>query len=151
MKTSVKKHKIFLLSSIAIVLTATVIVMVGYNGEPEVHFETTTVKQGTVSNTISATGTLEATNTVVVGTQVSGVIENIYVDFNSQVHKGQLLAELDKSILQAGLNEAEAAVYDARAEYEYQKGNYERNKALYSKELIAKADYDQVVYNYKKE
>lgn len=145
-----KKTKRLLLSFLIFIVAGVIIVLAGFNGGKSIHIETTTVKRGSVSNTVSATGTLEAINTVVVGTQVSGVIEAIYVDFNSEVRKGQLLAELDKSILQAGLDEAEAAVYDAKAEYDFQKNNHERNKTLYDKGLIAQADYDLVVYNYKK-
>ena len=113
-------------------------------------FETVVVKNGTISNVITATGTLEATNTVVVGTQVSGVIENIYVDFNSKVEKGQLIAELDKSTLQSSLETAKAMVNEAEAEYAYQQANFERQKELYEKEVISKSDYDLAEFGYKK-
>ncbi|PKQ61888.1 hypothetical protein BZG02_14535 [Labilibaculum filiforme] len=112
--------------------------------------ETELVKKGSLSNTITATGTLEATNTVVVGTQVSGVIEKLYVDFNSVVKKGQLIAELDKYTLQSSLENAQADLDNAQAEYEYQNSNHLRMKVLYDKELLAKSDYDLVVYNLKK-
>jgi HlyD family secretion protein len=92
---------------------------------------------------------LEATNTVVVGTQVSGVIEKLYVDFNSVVKKGQLIAELDKSTLQSGLETAEADLERAQAEYEYQEISLERIKQLYETEVLPKSDYDLAVYNFK--
>ena len=113
-------------------------------------FETEIVEKGAVYNTITATGTLAGTNTVVVGTQVSGVIEKIYVDFNSRVKKGQLIAELDKSTLQSSLENAEADLYNAQAEFDYRKANYKRVEDLYKKELVSESEYDLPKYNFKK-
>ena len=93
---------------------------------------------------------MEATNTVVVGTQVSGVIEKLYVDFNSIVKKGQLIAELDKSTLQSSLDNAEADLYNAQAEVDYQKSNFKRMKEVFDKGLLSGSDYDLAQYNYKK-
>jgi len=101
-------------------------------------------------NTVTATGTLEAIKTVAVGTQVSGVISKIYVDFNSHVKKGQLLAELDKIPLLANLATAQASLDDANAEVTYQTSNYNRLKALYDKKLVAQSDYELALYNYSK-
>ncbi len=112
--------------------------------------ETVKVEKGSVSNTITATGTLQATDTVVVGTQVSGVIQKLYVDFNSNVRKGQLIAELDKSTLQYSLENAEADVDNSEAEYNYQKSNYERMQELYNKGFLSQSDYDLAEYTYKK-
>ena len=119
------------------------------SGEPEYSISTVPVERGSVNNVITATGTLEATNTVVVGTQVSGVIEKLYVDFNSRVEKGQLIAELDKSTLLSSLQTAQADLERAQANMEYQKSNLDRNKGLYEKGLLAKSDYDLVVFNHK--
>ncbi len=113
-------------------------------------FETAMVKKGSIINTITATGTVEADTTVLIGTQVSGVIKKIYVDFNSKVKKGQLLAELDKTPLQTQVQQAQAALDDSKSEVEFQKATYERYKALLDKKLVAQADYDQVKYNYEK-
>lgn len=112
-------------------------------------FETAKVEKGSVNTTITATGTLEAANTVVVGTQVSGVIKKLYVDFNSVVKKGQLIAELDKSTLQSSLETAEADLDRAEATMDYQEANFIRNKGLYEKQHISQSDYDLVEYNYK--
>jgi len=112
--------------------------------------ETTRLSRGTISNTVTATGTLEAVKTVEVGTQVSGVIEKIFVDYNSKVKKGQVLAKLDETPLIAQLEQSKANVDQAEAEVNYQKSNFERNKALADKKLIAQSDYDLVVYNYQK-
>lgn len=112
-------------------------------------FETVKMEKGSVNITITATGTLEATNTVVVGTQVSGVIEKLYVDFNSVVKKGQLIAELDKSTLISSLETAQAELNKAQAEFEYQKSNLSRMTALNEKNMLAQSDFDLAVYNYK--
>jgi HlyD family secretion protein len=113
-------------------------------------FETAVVKKGSIINTITATGTVEADTTVLIGTQVSGVIKKIYVDFNSHVRKGQLLAELDKTPLQTQVQQAQASLDDSKSEVEFQSATYERYKALLDKKLVAQADYDQVKYSYDK-
>jgi len=113
-------------------------------------FETVSVVRGDMSNSITATGTLEATNTVIVGTQVSGVVEKIYVDFNSVVSKGQLLAELDKSTLQASLDYARADLLKSQSEFDYHEANYKRMQELHKKDLISDSEFDLATYNYKK-
>jgi len=111
-------------------------------------FETTVVKKGSIINTITATGTVQADTTVLIGTQVSGVVKKVYVDFNSHVRKGQLLAELDKVPLQSQVQQAEASLESAKSEVAFQSATYERYKALLDKKLVAQADYDQVKYSY---
>jgi HlyD family secretion protein len=113
-----------------------------------VTLETAKVERGTISNTITATGTLEAVKTVSVGTQVSGVIEKIFVDFNSQVKKGQLLAQLDQTPLLAQLDQSKASVDQAEAQVKYQKATYDRYKVMVGKKLIAQSDFDLAEYNY---
>ncbi len=113
-------------------------------------FETVKIGKGNISNTVTASGTLEAVVTVEVGTQVSGVIQKIYVDFNSEVKKGQLLAQLDETPLKAQLDQSKASVDQAQAEVTYQKANYERYKVLIEKKLIAQSDFDLAEYNYNK-
>jgi len=113
-------------------------------------FETSMASKGSIVNTVTATGTLEAITSVIVGTQVSGIVEKLYVDFNSQVKKGQVLAELDKTALRSSVEQSQATLDNAKAEMEYQASNFERSKALYEKTLIAQADYDQARYNHEK-
>ena len=113
-------------------------------------YETAVVKKGSIVNTITATGTVQADTTVLIGTQVSGVIKKIYVDFNSHVKKGQLLAELDKTPLQTQVQQAQASLDDSKSEVAFQTATYERYKALIDKKLVAQADYDQVKYSYDK-
>lgn len=142
-------------STIIITLTCSLIIagasiFLGFrNSGSHYSFDTEEVNKGSVNITITATGTLEATNTVEVGCQVSGVIEKLYVDFNSEVKKGQLIAELDKSTLLSSLETAEADVNRAQAEYDYQKSNLERMKVLNDQKMLADSDYDLAEYNYK--
>ncbi|WP_302030137.1 efflux RND transporter periplasmic adaptor subunit, partial [Bacteroides caecimuris] len=102
------------------------------------------------SNSVTATGTIEPVTEVEVGTQVSGIIDKIYVDYNSEVTKGQLIAEMDRVTLQSELASQRATYDGAKAEYEYQKKNYERNKGLHEKSLISDTDFEQALYNYQK-
>ncbi|MBN2666908.1 MAG: efflux RND transporter periplasmic adaptor subunit [Bacteroidales bacterium] len=111
-------------------------------------FETVKVEKGNITNSVTATGTLEAITTVVVGTQVSGIIEHVYVDFNDNVKQGQVLARLDETPLRAQVEQSQASVDQAQAQINYQEATYNRMKALYEKNLIAQADYDQALYNY---
>jgi len=113
-------------------------------------YETSKVTKGSIVNTVTASGTIEAITSVVVGTQVSGIVEKLHVDFNTPVKKGQVLAELDKTALRSSVQQSLATLENARAEMEYQASNYERSKALYEKNLIAQADFDQARYNHEK-
>lgn len=121
-----------------------------HKGGNSYSFEIAVVKKGSIINTVTATGTIQADTTVMIGTQVSGVIKKIYVDFNSVVRKGELLAELDKTPLETQVQQAQASLDDAKSEVEFQAATYERYKALLDKKLVAQADYDQVKYNYDK-
>lgn len=103
-----------------------------------------------IENSITATGTVEPVIKVEVGTQVSGIIDNIYVDFNSEVKKGQLLAEMDKVNLQAELVSKNAELASSKTEYEYQQTNYARSKVLHDKQLISDTDFETATYNYEK-
>ncbi|HBO26604.1 MULTISPECIES: efflux RND transporter periplasmic adaptor subunit [Culturomica] len=113
-------------------------------------WETTQVKRERISNMVSATGTVEPVTKVDVGTQVSGIVDKIYVDYNSVVKKGQLIAEMDKVTLQAELESQEAQLANAKAEYDYQQKNYARSKVLFEKKLISDTDYESATYNYEK-
>jgi HlyD family secretion protein len=114
----------------------------------EYSFDTVRVEKGNITNTVTATGTIEAMTTVEVGTQVSGIIEHVYVDFNDNVKQGQVLAKLDETSLRAQLEQSQASVDQAQAQLNYEEATYNRLKVLFDKNLIAQADYDQAVYNY---
>lgn len=105
-------------------------------------FEFITVEKGDVTEKVTATGTLQPINVVNVGTQVSGIIEKIYVDYNDEVAEGQLLAELDKFLLQENLNESKAQLDLAKSKLKVAEMNYNRYKDLYSQKLIAKAEME---------
>lgn len=140
--------KIILLAIIALGTTAGIIVGCGAS-EDTMAIDTANAEKGSISQTVTATGTIEAITTVEVGTQVSGVIKKLYADFNSVVKKGQLLATLDETMLRATLDQSRATLMEAEATLTFQKANYQRMKILYDKNLIAQADFDQVDYNYK--
>lgn len=144
-----KKKFIYIGSAVAVVVVALVILKANSASKISFAIETAKLGKGNISNTVTATGTLEAITTVEVGTQVSGVIEKIYVDFNSQVKKGQLLAQIDETTLKSQVDQGQASVDQAEAELEYQKSTFERTKALHEKNLIAQSDYDLAQYNYK--
>ena len=101
----------------------------------------------TLSTVISATGTLEPVDQVEVGTQVSGDIAEIFVDFNSKVKKGQVIAELDKSKLQSTLNQAEIALHSAEIDYQYKANTYQRILALSQSNSASAVDLEQAEYN----
>ncbi|MCF0257046.1 efflux RND transporter periplasmic adaptor subunit [Bacteroides heparinolyticus] len=145
------KKKIILISIAAVLAVGAGCWLFGESkANHKVVYETATVTKGEISESITATGTIEPVTEVTVGTQVSGIIDKIYVDYNSTVTKGQLIAEMDRVTLQSELASQRAAYNGAKAEYEYQKKNYERNKGLHEKQLISDVDYEQIVYNYEK-
>ena len=111
-------------------------------------YKTAVVTRATISNTVTATGTIEPVKQVSVGTQVSGVIQKIYVDFNSIVKKGELLAELDKTPLLAQLASAKADLEAAASALRYQESNYNRIKQLFDKKAISETDYETALYQY---
>lgn len=96
---------------------------------------------GDISNTITSTGTLDALSTVDVGTQVSGRIDKIYVDFNSNVKKGQLLAVLDTTSLALQVSDAQSSLIKAQAQYEQSNVQYKNDKSLYDKGFLSEVDY----------
>ena len=112
--------------------------------------ETATATRSDVSEAVTATGTIEPVTKVEVGTQVSGIINKLYADYNSIVTKGQLIAEMDKVTLQSELTSQQATYDGAKAEYEYQEKNYLRNKALHEKQLISDTEFEESTYNYAK-
>lgn len=125
------------------------------NREPSPQFKTERVLRGQISQSVTASGTLSPVTTVIVGTQVSGTIKEIYVDFNSPVKKGQLIALIDPEQFQAQLNQAKANLSQAKANLlrsqvslSDAERNYQRYKTLMEKELIARSDFDTALTNY---
>lgn len=138
-----------IITIVIIVAIATGIYFLGFSKKekPEV-YETTTVKRGNINTTVTATGTLEPITQVDVGTQVSGTISKIYVDYNSVVTKGMLLAELDQKLLKAELTSQEATMESCKSEYEYQKKNFNRISGLHEKKLISDTEFEEAQYKY---
>lgn len=128
--------------------SAAVAVLSGKRNRNSFEYETAIVSRSDISNFITATGTIEPVTEVEVGTQVSGIIDRIFVDYNSVVKEGQVIAEMDKVTLESELESARAAYDGNMAEYEYQKKNFERNRVLHEKQLISDIDYEQAEYSY---
>ena len=143
-----KKHKWIII--IILIVAAGVAIWYWMFRTPEevILLETEKVQYGTVSNSVTAIGTLQPVDTVAVGSQISGTIKNVYVDFNSPVKKGQLLAQLDKSLMESQVQQYSATLQEAKANVVYQKSNYERQGKLYTVGAISKADFETATYTY---
>ena len=145
------KKKIILTAGVVLVLAVAGFWIFGKkNAQGKVDFVTEKVTRGNISNSITATGTIEPVTEVEVGTQVSGIIDKIYIDYNSVVKQGEVIAEMDKVTLLSDLQSAQATYNGAKAEYDYQQKLYTRNKALHEKQLISETDYEQSVYDYER-
>lgn len=114
----------------------------------KMELETYTVAPSSMSEVVTATGTMESVTQVDVGTQVTGIIEHLYADYNDTVKKGQLLAELEKTLLDSELKSADANMASAKASYEYAKKNYERDKALHNERLISDYEFQTSMRDY---
>lgn len=133
-----------------ILLAAAALVSCSKQPSVEDSFETQVVDRATITNSVTATGKVEPVNSVDVGTQVSGIIKKLYVDYNSEVKAGQVIAELDKTTLQAELLSSQANLESCKAELKYQEANYNRIKELYGRKVISDADMEQADYSYSK-
>ncbi|MGJ8744817.1 efflux RND transporter periplasmic adaptor subunit [Polaribacter sp.] len=144
-----KKNKNIIIISIVVIVLA----IVGYSfikGDDAVIIQAKTViaKKANVTTMVTATGTIEPITQVEVGTQVSGVVEKIYVDYNSIVKEGQLIAELDKTNLKSSLSQTQASYDNAVSQRNYMKTIYDRQKSLFDNQVISRADFDEATYNY---
>lgn len=144
-----KTKKAIIIGSITL-LTLAIVAYSFVKSKDDVVIEalTVTAKKADVTKMVTATGTIEPINQVDVGTQVSGVVEKVYVDYNSVVKEGQLIAELDKTNLNAAKTQAQAAYNNAVNQRDYMQIIFERQKQLYESQVISKADYDEAYYNY---
>ena len=140
-----KKRKIglIILGIIVVAIAAILIVKAKKSANKELVIRTHVVAEYTVENTVTATGTIEPVETVEVGTQVSGKVEKIYVDYNDVVKKGQLMAELDKQTLNQSLSRAKASLTSAESQLNYAKLTYERTKQLYEANAATLAAYQE--------
>ena len=130
------------LAVVAVAGVAAYFMLHGGKSQVQVNFETAKVEKATIGSSITATGTIEAVTTVEVGTQVSGIIDKIYVDYNSPVKRGQVIAELEKTNLVSELNSANSNLQGARSDLNYQQANYNRQRTLFEKGLISANDFE---------
>lgn len=137
-----KKKILIGIAAVAIVAGGTYAFLQKQEAPFEVSYETAKVEKATIGNSVTATGTIEAVTSVEVGTQVSGIIDKIYVDYNSVVKKGQVIAELDKTNLISELKSATSQLESAKSDLNYQQSNFSRMKTLYGKGLISANDYE---------
>lgn len=134
----------------AIVLAGGAWLWAGSHRKDDITLETASTSRITIRNSVMATGTVEPVTEVEVGTQVSGIIDRLYVDYNDNVKAGQLIAEMDKVTLQAELEQSQAQLASCKTEYEYQTKNFARTRTLHEKGLVSDAEYDEDLYLYEK-
>ena len=145
-----KKTKI-IIAVVALLAALAVFMLMGKKkAEAQISFETEKVAKTDITTSITATGTLEAVTTVDVGTQVSGIVKKLYVDFNSVVKKGQVIAELDRTNLQSELASQQATLRSAQTDLEYQQKNYARYAELKQKQLVSASEYDVALQSLRK-
>jgi len=143
------KKKVLLIAGIILAAVIGLLILKPFTKKTDEYtFDTVKVERGNIQNAVTATGTIEAITTIKVGTQVSGIIEHVYVDFNDNVKQGQILARLDETALRAQVEQSQASVDQAQAQLTYQEATYNRLKSLFEKNLIAQADYDQALFNH---
>ena len=140
--------KIWIAVIVIVVIAVAAWALSGGKKEEEINFKEEAVKTETLQNSVTATGTIEAVTSVTVGTQVSGIVNKLYVDYNSQVKKGQVIAELDKTNLLSELNTAKANLASATSNLNYQAANMNRYQTLYKKGLVSADEYENALLNY---
>ena len=144
------------ISKIWIIVAAILVVAIGswiFSGgkkNKEIQFETEKIARANLQNSVTATGTIEPVTSVTVGTQVSGIVSKLYVDYNSKVTKGQVIAELDKTNLTSELNTAKANLSSAQSSLNYEKANHQRYETLYKKGLVSADEYENARLSYEK-
>ena len=147
------KKKIFSKVWIAMILVVVIAVaawlLSGGKKEEKINFNQEKVATHTLQNSITATGTIEAVTSVTVGTQVSGIVNKLYVDYNSVVKKGQVIAELDKTNLISELNTAKANLASTESNLCYQSANMKRYQTLYKKGLVSADEYENALLAYR--
>lgn len=134
--------------SIPLLLVCGIMLFTACKPKVQFSYSTAKVEKQDIVTSVTATGTIEPVTSVDVGTQVSGIVSKLYVDYNSVVKAGQVIAELDRTNLMSTLASAQANLKSAQSELDYQKSNYERYKNLYDKGLISANDYDQARLSY---
>ena len=133
---------------VAVIVIFALVKCTGGKKEEKISFDTAKVEKTNIQTSITATGTIEPVTSVTVGTQVSGIVSHLYVDYNSVVKKGQVIAELDRTNLISELNTAKANLSSAQSSLNYQLSNYNRYKELYNKGLVSADEYESARLQY---
>lgn len=148
--------KKFIIISVLILILISGLISIIAKSENKPKYELKKVERRTIIETVEASGIINPVKTVSIGSQVSGMIKDIYVDFNSQVKQGQLLAQIDPSLFQAQVDKARGDLASAKATYQqtksmliYDQVTYKRYKEMYKKNYISKSDLDEAEANYK--
>ena len=142
------KKKTLVIVAVAAIAALAVWLLSGGKKEEKITFDTAAVAPANIMNSITATGTIEPVTSVTVGTQWSGIVSKLFVDYNSVVKKGQVIAELDKTNLMSQLNTAKTQLATAQSQLNYQTANYKRYKTLFEKGLVAADDFDNAKLSY---
>lgn len=143
-----KNKKVWIAVAAVAVIGLIVWMLMGNKKEEKVNFSTEKVAKTDIQTSVTATGTIEPVTSVTVGTQVSGIVAHLYVDYNSEVKKGQVIAELDKTNLISELNTAKANLNSQQSNLNYQKSNFTRYQTLYSKGLVSANDFENARLSY---
>ena len=141
--------KVWISMILVVVIAVAVWLLSGGKKEEQINFKQEKVATHTLQNSITATGTIEAVTSVTVGTQVSGIVNKLYVDYNSVVKKGQVIAELDKTNLISELNTAKANLASTESNLSYQSANMKRYLTLYKKGLVSADEYENALLAYR--
>ena len=144
-----KISKVWIAMTVVVIIAVAAWALSGGKEKEEINFKQEKVSLQTLQNSVTATGTIEAVTSVTVGTQVSGIVNKLYVDYNSQVKKGQVIAELDKTNLLSELNTAKANMASAQSQLNYQNANMKRYQTLYQKGLVSADDYENALLTYR--
>jgi putative ABC transport system ATP-binding protein len=137
------KRKWIIISIAVVVAGAAIFFLLGSSGSKKQQYQTAQVTHGDIQATVTSTGTIAAIGTVNVGTQVSGTVEDVYVDYNDRVKRGQLLARLDTRVLEAAVEDAKANLDKAQSQYTAALDQYNRNKPLFDKKYISATEFTQ--------
>ena len=141
--------KVWIVMILVVVIAVAAWLLSGGKKEEQINFKQEKVATHTLQNSITATGTIEAVTSVTVGTQVSGIVNKLYVDYNSVVKKGQVIAELDKTNLISELNTAKANLASTESNLSYQSANMKRYQTLYKKGLVSADEYENALLAYR--
>lgn len=145
-----KISKLWYIAATVIIVAVAAWMLSGKRKDVQIQFKTEKAAKANIQNSVTATGTIEPVTSVTVGTQVSGIVSKLFVDYNSVVKKGQVIAELDKTNLISELNTSKANLASAQSSLKYETDNYNRYKTLFDKGLVSADEYETAKLSYDK-